>query len=236
MPRPPRPWFRFYSEMLENRKVQRLKPPLFKHWVNLMALANLSQRRGYLPPIEDIAFRLRLSEEAVSQVIEELLALRLLDEDDDGYAMHDWIEWQPDSDANLTPARATRAQRTRNERGMNALHTGNERIEKEEEKDREEDKDVEGEEERTRAPEHPFALMFSQEHQRRHAGRPPSPIQHGEALALEKEFGADACIQVARELDWQKPPAYMRPRLEERRDKRQQPKPDLSSSPFAAYG
>ena len=67
-------------------------------------------------------------------------------------------------------------------------------------------------------PEHPFAFAFAQRYRERHAGRTPSAIEHGLVLSLETEFGAEACIAVATELDWQKPANYMRPILEERRN------------------
>src|SRR3990167_4529790 len=42
-------------------------------------------------------------------------------------------------------------------------------------------------EEREKAPEHPFAFMYSAKYQEAHGGRPASPIEHGAALALERE-------------------------------------------------
>lgn len=103
MPRSPRPWFRFYSEALESRKAQKLKPPLFKHWVNLLCLANIETPRGSLPCLEDIAFAMRpLSESAIADVLEELVALGMVDAFDGKFVMHDWDEWQPDSDVRGT--------------------------------------------------------------------------------------------------------------------------------------
>ena len=103
MPRPARPWFRFYSEALESRKVFELKPALFKHWVYLMMLANVSEPRGYLPEdIKDVAFALRVKEGPARAVLKELHSLRFLDRDGDRLVMHDWLEWQPDSDISPT--------------------------------------------------------------------------------------------------------------------------------------
>jgi hypothetical protein len=69
-----------------------------------------------------------------------------------------------------------------------------------------------------RAPEHPFAYTFARKYQERHAGRPPPPTEHAAALALEREYGADACLEVAGDFDWQKHPNYLRPILQERRE------------------
>lgn len=67
-------------------------------------------------------------------------------------------------------------------------------------------------------PSHPFAFTYAKRYQQSHAGRPPPQTEHAAALALEREYGADACIQLGNDLDWQKHPNYMRPILEERRD------------------
>ena len=52
-------WFRFYDEALDDPKVQRLAPHLFKTWINLLCLA--SKEDGTMPSNDDIAFRLRIS-------------------------------------------------------------------------------------------------------------------------------------------------------------------------------
>lgn len=68
------------------------------------------------------------------------------------------------------------------------------------------------------APLHPFAIAYAKRYAERHGGRPPSPVEHGAALALEREYGADACLELAGDLGWQKHPNYMRTILKERRD------------------
>lgn len=223
MPRPPRPWFRFYSESLTNRKVQEMgreHPALFVQWVNLMALANISRPRGKLPQsIADIAFALRVTESEAGDFLNELKERHLVDVKAGRFEMHDWREWQPDSDANLTPARATRAERARNERGMNAKLPRNERIdiEVDVEKEKETETDADADAEDARPPEHPFAFMYAQKYRMRE-GRPIPPVVHAAALALEREFGSQACIDAAADFDWQKHPNYLKPGLEERRN------------------
>ena len=152
MARPARPWFRFYSEVLESRKVQRLKPPLFKHWVNLMALANIGTPRGTLPSVEDIGYRLRLSDEQAQNAIEELVALRLIDSVDGGFVMHDWPEWQKDRDIPASNRQGFRdlnhANRdlpaSKNAGATHALYI-EEEVEEEEEGDKEKEGEVDGE-------------------------------------------------------------------------------------------
>ena len=131
MPRPSRPWFRFYSEALESRKAQSLEPRLFKHWVNLLCLANITKPRGTLPTLQNSAFALRLDTHETNDILQELKRQRFLDKVGNRYKMHDWPEWQFESDANLTPGRVNRAHNshggntkgTPRERGRNAVGT-----------------------------------------------------------------------------------------------------------------
>lgn len=92
-------WFRYYHDALDNLKVQQLPPVTFKHWVNLLCLANQGTPRGRLPEISVIAFRLRLSDAKAKALIDELAGLRLLDFDADGNVTpHDWQTRQAKSD------------------------------------------------------------------------------------------------------------------------------------------
>lgn len=124
MPRQARPWFRYYSESLENRKLQALPAELFKAYINLLSLANRSDERGTLPRVADIGYALRLDVMAAGALIDELKARRFLEGPRDRMRIHDWAEWQKDSDANLTPGRQGRnAERTPKERAKNAERT-----------------------------------------------------------------------------------------------------------------
>lgn len=81
-------WFRFYDTVLDDPKVQRLDPILFKAWVNILCLA--SKKRGVLPSISDIAFALRMPEETTDAIIQSLMSSGLL-EDCGGQLMpHNW--------------------------------------------------------------------------------------------------------------------------------------------------
>lgn len=92
----PLPWFRFYTEALDDPKVQRLPPHLFKTWVNLLCLA--SQNSGDLPNLDDIAFRLRLSAQDAEQQISELVLAGLIDITPHGRTPHNWSKRQYVSD------------------------------------------------------------------------------------------------------------------------------------------
>ena len=105
-------WFRFYDDAVNDPRVQRLPGEKFKAWVNLLCLA--SRNDGALPCIADIAFGLRLSEDAVSGLLDEFCALGLMDpiEVPDApmsYEPHNWKGRQFKSDNSTS-----RVQRFRN--------------------------------------------------------------------------------------------------------------------------
>lgn len=94
-------WFRFYSEAVNDPKVQRLPGDLFKLWVNLLCLANENSERGTLPAdIEDVAWRLRIDSDLLRQQLHTLQGMRLLDwsEDTECYTCHNWEARQKVSD------------------------------------------------------------------------------------------------------------------------------------------
>lgn len=192
MPPRPRPWFRLYTSILTSRKVQRLKPPLFKHWVNFMALAGENNPRGTLPCAADIAFRLNISEDQAANALEELVALHLVDQNGDAFVMHEWDDWQKDRD--VPPAKregksrvnhAIDAERHAISADTTPLITDQSRVlyiegEEEEEKDKEEDKEREAEgDARARRPLHRlFEQCF---------GRLLSPMEIEQINALIEE-------------------------------------------------
>lgn len=84
-------WFKMYSEVLNDRKIQSLPGDLLRAWLNLLCIANENPRRGYLPATEDLAFALRVSDEEAERMAAELLKRGLLDRDDDGsFRPHNW--------------------------------------------------------------------------------------------------------------------------------------------------
>lgn len=89
-------WFRFYNETLDDPKVQKLSPTLFKHWVNLLCLT--ARHDGTLPPAVDIAFALRTTDAGVVGILDDLVAAGLLDHDETGLRPHNWRSRQHLSD------------------------------------------------------------------------------------------------------------------------------------------
>jgi hypothetical protein len=91
-----RPWFRLYTEVLDDPKVQRLPDALFKTWINALCIA--ARNNGKLPPIADLAFSIRLSEKDASKRVAQLIAAGLLDRDGEELTLHNWGARQPKSD------------------------------------------------------------------------------------------------------------------------------------------
>jgi hypothetical protein len=100
-------WFRFYNEALDDPKVQRLAPHLFKAWVNLLCLA--SKEQGAIPSDDDIAFRLRISVADAAQQVSDLILAGLVDLLPDGSRVpHNWEERQYPSDTSAARMRKYR--------------------------------------------------------------------------------------------------------------------------------
>jgi len=102
-------WLRLYTGILDDPKVQRLEAEHFKGWVNLLCLAK--EHDGLLPSIDDIAFRLRITESETNGLVEVLVGRGLLDSTEDGLTPHNWECRQCLSDAD--PTAAIRARRYR---------------------------------------------------------------------------------------------------------------------------
>lgn len=103
-------WFRMYADVLDDPKVQKLPPDLFKAWVNILCLA--SRNDGMLPCMDDISFALRMSQDVTRDMVRDLSQRGLLD-DADGLMPHNWNERQFKSDKDETAAERKRKQRER---------------------------------------------------------------------------------------------------------------------------
>jgi hypothetical protein len=94
-------WFRMYDELLDDPKVQKLPGGDFKAWVNLLCLARRNE--GFLPPVEDIAFALRIDLIGARSLLDRLAIGGLIDSHKGGpngarIAPHGWHERQYKSD------------------------------------------------------------------------------------------------------------------------------------------
>ena len=104
-------WLRLYTEILNDPKVQRLPGDVFKTWVNLLCIAKEADHDGRLPSVDDVAFKLRLSTEALLPVLNNLLAADLIREEGGAYLIHGWDRRQYASDSDPTALDRKRRQR-----------------------------------------------------------------------------------------------------------------------------
>jgi hypothetical protein len=209
-------WLRLYSEVLDDPKIQRLPVDLRWRWIELLCLANSSEPRGYLPSVIDISFRLRLPEAKTADVLKGLIAAGLLEGPMDHLRPHSWDQRQPVSD-NAAERMNNRRKGAAHQPNMFGTETEHVPPRVEESRSEEEKTRQEGEES-DRAPAHPFAFLYAQNYRSHHNVSAIPPAVHGIALALETEYGADLCIEVAIEKGWDKHPNYYRNAIKERRN------------------
>lgn len=89
-------WFRCYDDLVDDPKVQQLPAEQFKGLINLWCLA--SKNDGALPPIADIAFKLRIKAEKVGKLLGALRLAGLLEDEDGVTRPHNWNARQYKSD------------------------------------------------------------------------------------------------------------------------------------------
>src|SRR6187399_3170016 len=106
-------WFRFYHDVVNDPKVQRLTPALFKHWVNCICLASSNDNRGTIPPVADVAFALRIKPGAAQAIIDNLISEGLFDRAENGVvSVHGWEQRQRQSDDVASRVRKHRVKST----------------------------------------------------------------------------------------------------------------------------
>lgn len=104
-------WFRFYSEVLDDPKVQNLSPELFKIWINILCIT--CHHTGVLPPIKDVSFRLRVTLDETKLAFQALLEAGLIQQIKNqhgiNYAPHNWKKRQYSSDTSTERVKRFRA-------------------------------------------------------------------------------------------------------------------------------
>jgi hypothetical protein len=117
-------WFRCYDDLVDDPKVQQLPAEQFKGLINLWCLA--SKNDGVLPPIADIAFKLRIKADKVAKLFGALRLAGLLEDDGGVTRPHNWNGRQFKSDTvDVTAAERMRRYRElrRNKRNGDASVT-----------------------------------------------------------------------------------------------------------------
>ena len=65
-------WLKLYHEMLDDPKVARLPDSSYRRFIECLLLAGELDEDGYLPPIPDMGWRLRIAETTLSQDMSRL--------------------------------------------------------------------------------------------------------------------------------------------------------------------
>ena len=111
-------WMRLYTEALNDPKVQMLSGDNFKAWVNIMLLVKERDSDGVLPPLDDVAFALRISLGEATTMVVSLKKAGLLDADEHCLFVHGWEKRQYRNDSD--PSNAERQKRYREKRRSNS--------------------------------------------------------------------------------------------------------------------
>lgn len=77
-------WLKLYHEMLDDPKVARLPDSSYRRFIECILLAGELDEAGYLPPVMDMAWRLRLDETTLTQDLARLASSELLEIKPDG--------------------------------------------------------------------------------------------------------------------------------------------------------
>ena len=118
----PNPWFRFYSETLRDRKLERIarvtgqpKALIVGVWVTILSLANDSPIPGALLLTEDIplalgdiAMEADMPDDVVSTIIERFQAMQMMIVEDDVHIVANWDKRQFKSDSSIERVRRYR--------------------------------------------------------------------------------------------------------------------------------
>jgi len=104
-------WWRAYNDSIDNPKLGKLSDRMHRAWYNLCCLA--SGNDGALPPIDDVAFKLRMTAAKARAIIDDLIERRLFDRAEDGSIVpHNWTTRQYKNDV-TDPTNAQRQKRYR---------------------------------------------------------------------------------------------------------------------------
>lgn len=108
-----RPWIRLYTSVIDSAKIQTLPDHLFKFLINLWCLCG-SSNAAVLPPVETLAWRLRIDPKQCEAYLVHLREKGLLDLDDSGNLIpHDWDEHQFEADHSTERVRKFREKKVK---------------------------------------------------------------------------------------------------------------------------
>jgi DnaD/phage-associated family protein len=106
-------WIKLYTEIVRDPKMGRLTDRQFRTCINLFALAGTVDEDGKLPPVEDMAWHLRMDDADLTADLEVLARVNIVEQTDGAWIVRKWAERQAKAPSD-EPERV--AQRVRNYR------------------------------------------------------------------------------------------------------------------------
>lgn len=91
---PSKYWIKLYHEILNDFKMAKMSDRLFRRTIEVFLLAGDYEKDGLLPPTEDMAWRLRLTEEELETDLIELQQLGIVTNDGGQWSVHNFPERQ----------------------------------------------------------------------------------------------------------------------------------------------
>ncbi len=89
-------WLRLYDDAINDPKILKLPEAMRWQWVAMLCVA--SKNQGSLPPLDDIAIQLRMTNAKAAEIITILVKAKLLDKTETGFEPHNWNGRQYKSD------------------------------------------------------------------------------------------------------------------------------------------
>jgi len=106
-------WIKLYHEILDDPKMGMMEDHTYRRTIELMLIAGEMDAEGILPPINDIAWRMRTSQDDVLDVLERLQDLRIAHQEGDMWVLTNFAERQSPMSASERGRRFREAQRKR---------------------------------------------------------------------------------------------------------------------------
>ena len=128
------PWFRVYSELLDDKKIKRVmrstgecKALIVGVWICLLSLANDSDERGHLSISQNIPYTINdlvdetgLTADILQNIIDEFIALDMLEICDETLVISNWNDRQFKSDNSTERCRKLRENKAKEKRNDDA--------------------------------------------------------------------------------------------------------------------
>jgi hypothetical protein len=104
-------WYRLYTDILTDEKVLAMDDKTFRFFINLMALASLTDKNGIVTnDINILAKQLRVYPKSAKKMVEVLKNFQMLLENPEGLLIKNWESYQYKSDNSNERVRRFRAQ------------------------------------------------------------------------------------------------------------------------------